>query len=161
MTENTQMQAPSRGILNTRNIVLVGGILIGIFVLMQFARFIIPEFKLDNPPVTHTVNWDSPETERLWNIACADCHSNETVYPWYSYVAPVGWLIAHDTHEGRAELNISENHRIELREMVEVINEGEMPPAIYTVIHSNANLSDADKQALIAGLRATFSNTGG
>ncbi|MEQ8677227.1 MAG: heme-binding domain-containing protein [Aggregatilineales bacterium] len=158
MTENTDLQPTLRRYM--RLFLLGGGALVGVLILMQFARFVIPEFKLDNPPVTHTVNWDSPETERLWNIACADCHSNETVYPWYSYVAPLGWLVAHDTHEGRSEMNISENHRIELREMIEVISEGEMPPAIYTVIHGNANLSDADKQALIAGLRATFSTNG-
>lgn len=124
--------------------------------LMQLARFVVPEFKIDNPAVTHMVAWDSPETEQLWQQSCADCHSNETIYPWYSYIAPVGWLVAHDTHDGRRELNISENHRIELDEMVEVIQEGEMPPSIYTVMHPNANLSDADQQALINGLRKTF-----
>jgi hypothetical protein len=124
--------------------------------LMQVARFIVPEFKIDNPAVTHTVVWDSPETERLWQQSCADCHSNETIYPWYSYIAPVGWLVAHDTHDGRRELNISENHRIELDEMVEVIQEEEMPPSTYTIMHPQANLSAADQQALIDGLRKTF-----
>lgn len=124
--------------------------------VMQFARFVVPELKLDNPPVTNTINWDSPETELLWNTACADCHSNETIYPWYSYIAPVGWLIAHDTHEGRSELNISTNHKIELDEMIETIREGEMPLPIYTITHTDARLSDADKQVLINGLQATF-----
>lgn len=133
--------------------------LLGVFGLMQFARFIVPEFKLDNPPVTYNIQWDSPETERLWNIACADCHSNETVYPWYSYVAPVGWLVAHDTHEGRAELNVSTNHRIDVEEMIESIREGEMPPMIYTITHTDARLSDSEKQALINGLQATFARS--
>jgi hypothetical protein len=106
--------------------------------------------------VTHTVVWDSPETEHLWQQSCADCHSNETIYPWYSYIAPVGWLVAHDVHDGRREMNISENHRIELDEMIEVIQKDEMPPSMYTVMHPNANLSDADQKALIDGLRKTF-----
>ncbi|GAB4338019.1 MAG: heme-binding domain-containing protein [Phototrophicales bacterium] len=152
MNENIENTPLSR----RRTVVYSFAVLLGVFGLMQFARFIIPDFKLDNPPVTHTVNWDSPETERLWNVACADCHSNETVYPWYSYVAPVGWLVAHDTHEGRSELNVSTNHRIDVEEMIKVIREGEMPPPIYTITHVDARLSDAEKQALIDGIQATF-----
>lgn len=151
-TPNTNRRIPRAAIYGF-------AILLGVFGLMQFARFIVPDFKLDNPPVTHTVNWDSPATERLWNTACADCHSNETVYPWYSYVAPVGWLVARDTHEGRSELNISTNHRIDVGEMVEVIREGEMPLPIYTITHTDARLSDAEQQALINGLQATFAGT--
>lgn len=133
-------------------------VIIGIigFVLAQFGRFVIPDFKLDNPPVTQTVNWDSPETERLWNIACADCHSNETIYPWYSYVAPVGWLIAHDTHEGRGYFNSSTDPSLDMDEMAEEIEEGKMPLPIYLITHPDAELSAEDKQVLIDGLRATF-----
>ncbi len=132
------------------------GILIAGFVLLQIVRFVVPEFKLDNPPVTQNVVWDSPETKQLWDHACADCHSNETVYPWYSYIAPVGWLVAHDTHEGRDALNISEDRRIEWDELIEVIEEGEMPLPIYTTMHPDANLSAAQRETLIAGIRATF-----
>jgi mono/diheme cytochrome c family protein len=131
-------------------------ILIVSLVFLQLVRFIVPEFQLDNPPVTQNVVWNSPETEQLWDQACADCHSNETVYPWYSYVAPVGWLVAHDTHEGRDALNISEDRSVEWDEMVEVIEEGEMPPPIYMTMHAEANLTAAQREALIAGIRATF-----
>ncbi|MCA9913755.1 MAG: heme-binding domain-containing protein, partial [Anaerolineae bacterium] len=142
---------------SNRRILVYGlGAIVVVFVLMQFVRFVVPEFQLDNPPSTRTVAWDSPETERLWNTACADCHSNDTVYPWYSYVAPVGWLVAHDTHEGRDTMNVSTGHNVELREMIEVIEEGEMPPQIYTVMHTDANLSAADREALMTGLRNTF-----
>ncbi len=132
------------------------GILVVGFVLLQLVRFVIPEFQPDNPPVTQRIVWNSQETEQLWNQACAACHSNETVYPWYSYIAPVGWLVAHDTHEGRGELNISEDNRVEWDEMIEVIEEGEMPLPIYVTIHPEANLSDAQRETLIAGIRATF-----
>jgi hypothetical protein len=153
MTENNAIQSPPHRV---RNGLYGVGVLVAVFGLMQLPRFVVPEFKLDNPPVTNVVNWDSPQTQRLWNQTCGDCHSNETVYPWYSYVAPMGWLVAHDTQEGRRELNISENHRINVNKIISVIREGEMPPPIYTVIHRNANLSDADQQALLDGLRATF-----
>ena len=157
MTIPTSQQTTNR---NARKLTLYGiGVIIVIFVIMQFVRFIVPEFALDNPPITNTVAWDSPETEALWTTACADCHSNETVYPWYSYVAPVGWLIAHDTHEGRDKLNISDSNRVELREMIEVIEEGQMPLPIYTTMHPDAALTDSQRTALIEGLRATFGTT--
>ncbi|MBZ0294580.1 MAG: heme-binding domain-containing protein [Anaerolineae bacterium] len=160
MIANNETQSAPR--LTARRIVIYGaGLLIGVVVLMQFVRFIIPEFRIDNPEVTNTINWDSPETERLWNTACADCHSNQTVYPWYSYIAPVGWLVAHDVQEGRDALNVSTNHRVNSHEMVEKIQEGEMPLPIYTTMHPDAKLSNAEKQTLMDGLRATFARTSG
>ena len=134
----------------------IGWVVLALFVLAQFARFVVPVLALDNPPITNQVNWDSPETEQLWKIACADCHSNETVYPWYSYVAPFGWLIAVDVNDGRRHLNVSTGHRIELHEMLETIFEGEMPPDQYLITHLNADLTREQRQALADGLRATF-----
>ncbi len=138
-------------------IFLIGaGGLVVVFVALQFVRFVGPEFRLDNPPVTQNIVWNSPETEQLWKQACADCHSNQSVFPWYSYIAPVGWLVAHDIHEGRDALNISEDRRIEWDEMVETIEEGEMPLPIYLTMHPDSNLTDAQRETLIAGIRATF-----
>ena len=130
--------------------------LVVILVLLQFVRFFVPAFKLDNPPVTNAVQWDSAQTQQTWATTCGDCHSNETRYPWYSYVAPVGWLVAVDVHEGRQYLNISTGHRVELHEMLETIQEGEMPPQQYFVTHPNAKLTADQRQAFIEGLRATF-----
>jgi len=157
MTKNTALISHT-----ARRAVIYGAvILIGIFCIMQFVRFIIPRLRPDNPPVMYTVNWDSSETEQLWKRSCADCHSNETVYPWYSYVAPIGWLVTHDVHDGRSKLNISESRRVELREAIDAIREDNMPPTIYTVMHPAATLTDAEKQALITGLQATFTRTSG
>ena len=127
-----------------------------ILVLMQFVRFFVPVLALDNPPVTHEVPWSSPEVERLFTNACADCHSNETVYPFYSYIAPPGWLVAYDIHRGRDDFNISTNHRIEAYEMIEKIESGEMPPWNYVLLHPEASLSDAEKETLLDGIIATF-----
>jgi hypothetical protein len=53
------------------------------------------------------LNWDSEQTKALAYRACMDCHSNETSWPWYSYVAPVSWLVYYDVERGRSELNLS------------------------------------------------------
>ena len=130
-----------------------------LFVLMQFARFVVPPFKISNPPSRYTVQWDSPRTQSLWQKTCGDCHSNETVWPWYSYVAPFGWLIAYDVNQGRDEFNISDGDS-EDDEIAEVIQDGEMPPAIYLIIHNDAKLSEIDKNDLIYGLRSSLGSSG-
>ena len=71
----------------------------------------------DNPEVTNTVAWDSPRTAELFDPACADCHSNETDWPWYSNVAPVSWLVQSDgefPHELRPALEAAVHapHRV-------------------------------------------------
>ena len=116
-----------------------------------------------NPPVTAEPTWDSPRTRELAKQACFDCHSNETVWPWYSSVAPVSWLVQRDVDEGRSKMNFSEWPQLPAgggaaiaAEAAEVIDGGEMPPIQYRLIHSGARLSDAEKQELIAGLKASL-----
>ena len=113
-----------------------------------------------NPAITADVAWDSGETETLVRGACFDCHSNETVWPWYCHVAPVSWLVQHDVDEGRRKLNFSEGNLDELEEVAEVISEGEMPPWFYKPAHSEAQLSAAQEAALLTGMEATFGNVG-
>ncbi|GAB4427579.1 MAG: heme-binding domain-containing protein [Anaerolineae bacterium] len=129
------------------------GLLIVLFGLMQ----LVPVDKT-NPPVRSEPAWDSPETRALVKAACFDCHSNETVWPWYARIAPSSWLLAHDVEEGRSKLNFSEwtGRQEELDELVEVVREGEMPPWYYAIMHKEAQLSDAEKQALIDGLTRTL-----
>jgi cytochrome c551/c552 len=107
-----------------------------------------------NPAVVSEPNWDSPQTRALVKRACFDCHSNETVWPWYSYVAPVSWLVYNDTMEGRSRMNFSDwnTKSRDVREIVGEIEEGGMPPAIYLPMHPSARLSDAEKQQLITGI---------
>lgn len=113
----------------------------------------------ENPPVVQEPNWDSAQTRELAQRACFDCHSNETVWPWYSNVAPVSWLVQHDVDEGRQYLNFSNWGQGEAAgepdEMGEVIFEGEMPPAQFLITHPEAKLTDAEKQALADGLMRT------
>ncbi|MFB3906065.1 MAG: heme-binding domain-containing protein [Acidobacteriota bacterium] len=95
------------------------------------------------------------QVHRILESACFGCHSNQTVWPWYSTVAPVSWLIADDVKRGRRELNFSEWERYDagekahlLKEVGEVVREGEMPPWTYRLLHSEARLSEADVAAL-------------
>lgn len=110
-----------------------------------------------NPPVIQEPTWDSPQTRALFMRACADCHSNTTVWPWYSNVAPVSWLVYRDTMEGRQKFNVSEwNRPQEGEDAAEAVISGEMPPLIYLPTHPEARLSAAEKEQLIRGLQATF-----
>ena len=112
-----------------------------------------------NPPVVSEPNWDSSITRGLAKRACFDCHSNETVWPWYSYIAPVSWLVYNDVREGRQSLNFSEWNRPqggEADEAPEIVMEGEMPPAQYLLTHHNAKLTSAEREQLARGLQLTL-----
>jgi hypothetical protein len=112
-----------------------------------------------NPPVISEPAWDSPQTRALFYRACADCHSNETVWPWYSNVAPISWLVVHDTVEGRDVFNVSEwgqARRNKADEAAETVQKNSMPPWFYLPPHPTANLTNVERQQLINGLVATF-----
>ncbi|MBV5322116.1 MAG: heme-binding domain-containing protein [Sulfuricurvum sp.] len=112
-----------------------------------------------NPPIVSEPQWDSSRTKELFNRACADCHSNETKYPWYSNIAPVSWLVAHDIEEGREKMNVSMlgiQTKNKVRDAAEEVKEGEMPMWIYTIPHPEAKLSETEKQELTVGLEKTF-----
>jgi hypothetical protein len=111
-----------------------------------------------NPPVVQEPRWDSARTRELAARACYDCHSNETVWPWYAHLAPFSWSVQDHVEEGREHMNFSEwNHPSEhAHEAAEEVEEGEMPLSSYLWMHPTANLSEAEREELIAGLKATF-----
>ena len=93
--------------------------------------------------------------QALLNRSCKDCHTNETHWPWYSYVAPVSWLVANDVHEARHHMNFSEwgtyNAKKRDHELEEVCNwtmGGDMPDGKYLFIHRSAKVTQAEKEAL-------------
>lgn len=107
-----------------------------------------------NPPVTQAAVWPSAEAEAIARVACYDCHSNETVWPIYSYVAPMSWLVRRDVERGRDEVNFSEWDRDagEADDAAEAVLEGSMPPRQYELMHRGARLSDAERATLAAAL---------
>lgn len=145
----------------SRKVILTAlGVLVVGFVVLQFLPIgaIVPAWARTNPPILVNQAWDSPDTEQLVRTACFDCHSNETTWRWYAQIAPISWLVNDDVNEAREKLNFSEDspEDIELHELIEEIEEGGMPLPKYTALHPDANLSDAQRDELIAGLRATF-----
>jgi hypothetical protein len=109
-----------------------------------------------NPPVESDVP-ATAEVRPVLRRACYDCHSNETVWPLYSRIAPVSWLVARDVHEGRKELNFSTWNRLTTKEQVkalheswETVGEGEMPLWFYLPTHPEARLSAQDRSVLRA-----------
>ena len=134
----------------TRNRRKIFLILVVLAILIQ----LIP-INYSNPPAT--AGLDVPqELNEIFTRACFDCHSNKTVWPWYSWIAPVSWLVAIDVHEGRSHLNFSawgkyssEKKTKLLKEIGKSINEGEMPPFQYLPAHPDAKLSEKDKNAIL------------
>ena len=111
-----------------------------------------------NPPTVSEPSWDSPTTRALAKQACFDCHSNETQWPAYARIAPASWLVQHDVIEGRAVLNFSEWQRPQEKssDAAEELREGEMPPAMYRLMHAHARLSGPDRDRLARGLARTL-----
>jgi hypothetical protein len=94
-------------------------------------------------------------TPGILERSCNDCHSNRTVWPWYSRVAPVSWLIVSDVNRGRQRVNFSEwgSYSADKRSKLLVaickeVTEGDMPPITYTPMHSSAKLAKADVQEI-------------
>jgi hypothetical protein len=137
-------------------IALVGAV---IFVLIQFVPY---GHNHTNPPTIGEPKWDSAETRSLFFRACGNCHSNKTIWPWYSKIAPVSWLVQSDVDEGREDFDVSEwvsgrtNHG---SRAAREVREGDMPPVQYLIMHPEARLSKADKEVLIQGLIKTFGDS--
>jgi hypothetical protein len=134
----------------------IGWALLIIIVVIQFIR---PE---KNQAATVSANDIShlytvtPEVNKILNRACNDCHSNNTRYPWYSNIQPVGWWLASHVTDGKKHLNFSEfttyepkrqHHKIE--EVIEEVKENHMPLDSYLWIHDEAKLSHRDKEVLL------------
>jgi len=116
-------------IKNGHTILILTGIALVLFLLIQFIPF---GHDHTNPPVVSEPNWNSPATRDLAKQACFDCHSNETVCPWYSNVAPVSRPVVRDVVDGRIRVNISERNRGSqpgAGEIQEIQAKGEMPPS--------------------------------
>lgn len=124
-----------------------------ILVLIQF----IP-VKRDNPKSDPTLEIIlETETKIIIEKACYDCHSNKTNWPWYSYVAPLSFIVANHVKEARHELNFSlwqtyskKRKSKKLSELVEEVEEGEMPLFPYPLIHPRAKLSKQEIDILIS-----------
>jgi len=130
-------------------------ILFVVFVGIQFVR---PA--LTNPPVDESQTIVArakvpPDVAAILDRSCRDCHSNKTVWPWYTHVAPVSWWLKNHVDHGRKDLNLSEWGKLpadrqdrKLRQICDEVQDGNMPLASYLPMHPAAKLSDQDKKIL-------------
>ena len=134
-------------------------ILLGLLIVLALIQFIQPGRNRSNEILSTDLakKINVPEdVQKILEIACYDCHSNNTSYPWYSRVQPVGWLQAKHIKQGKAELNFSEFGSYSPRRQVSKLNgiansikDGTMPLNSYAMIHKDARLSKEDKALII------------
>jgi hypothetical protein len=139
--------------------IVIGGVIV-LAVLLQLVPYAHDH---TNPPVKAEPQWPSPEVRTLAQRACFDCHSNQSVWPWYSNIAPVSWLVYSHVVEGRSYINFSDWNRPEgqtLDEVQEIYSEGSMPPADYLMMHPAARLSAEERKTLFDGLQQLATQAG-
>ncbi|EON75396.1 hypothetical protein ADIS_4100 [Lunatimonas lonarensis] len=135
-------------------ILIVGLVLVGLGI--QLVPNELPAVETDNPEDLIHGGLANGGIAQVIRTACYDCHSNETVYPWYSYVAPSSWLVAKDVREGREALNFSHWEGLDmldklalLDDMAIEVKEETMPMPIYTWLHASAKLSEEQRIAIV------------
>lgn len=143
-------------------------ILIGLGIVLVVIQFFRPE-KNESNDLTYDIatKYDVPnDVSHLLQVSCNDCHSNKTEYPWYANVQPVAWWLDHHVQDGRKHLNFSEfttlplfvqNHKLE--EVIEMVDEHEMPLPSYTYLglHSEAKLTDEQRTKITDWAQAQMS----
>lgn len=138
---------------------MIRKILIGLLFVLVVIQFIRPAKNQGNDQSKH-INTLYPmpdDVKQILAVACDDCHSNNTRYPWYNNFQPIAWWLADHVKDGKRHLNFSElagrrtalqYHKME--EVVEMVDEGEMPLKSYTLTHGDAKLSTDQRKKIIA-----------
>jgi len=133
-------------------------VLFGILVVIILIQFIRPEKNISNLRTYDmaTVMEVPKEVKEILKTSCADCHSNTTVYPWYSEIAPISWYLAQHVNEGKEHLNFSEwaaynadqqNHI--LKDIKKELKKQGMPLESYLWIHNDAKMTEAQYETLL------------
>ena len=134
----------------------IGSVLLILLVGMQFISTRSNQ-STTVPSTDFVKTYKVPENVgNILSVSCYNCHSNNTNYPWYSRVQPVGWFLETHINKGKAELNFSEfgdysarKQKSKLKSMISQVEKGEMPLKSYTFIHRDARLSKEDKKTLV------------
>ena len=133
-------------------------IVLAVFLFISI-QFIVPEKNISNIPSGKNFA-DGFKVDvnvyGLLSVSCFDCHSNNTRYPWYANIQPIGWFMADHINDGKRKLNFDSlttygKRKIasKFTQIVKEIKKGDMPLNSYVIIRQNANLNESDKQVLI------------
>ena len=134
---------------------------VALFILLLFT--IIQFIRIDKTVKPVDANFDfisitNPDVKlaSILKTACYDCHSNQSIYPWYTNIAPISWWIKHHINEGSRHLNFSvwasysqKKQKHKLEECISLIEEDKMPMYSYTLMHKEARLSAEQKELLL------------
>jgi hypothetical protein len=136
-------------------VIVVGLIMIQFFQSDKSAPAVDPSQTLES-----TTNVP-PDIDMILSTSCNDCHTNKTVYPWYAYIQPSGWLLNDHIQDGRRHLNFSvwntydlTKKRKKMEEICDEVKAGTMPLPSYLWIHGNAVLTEGQAKALCAWANA-------
>ncbi|HVO78958.1 MAG TPA: heme-binding domain-containing protein [Candidatus Bathyarchaeia archaeon] len=111
--------------------------------------------RASNPATAGSLTGNPLRGSEVLNRACADCHTNRTDWPWYSYVPPASWMIRRDVERGRSKLDFSywQSGRAmptknQLAEICDAVSDHSMPPLQYRMMHSNARLTAQEVESV-------------
>ena len=141
---------------------LLGGTA-ALLIAIQFVPNELPAVETNNPGDLIQSGVVEDNVAMLLKNSCYNCHSNESEYPWYSYVAPASWLVAKDVREAREELNFSMWQDYDMMDQLGKlddiyleVDEGRMPMGIYTLMHPSAKLDEVQRQSIVEWAEATM-----
>jgi hypothetical protein len=139
-------------------------VLVGLLVLLIIIQFFHPAKNTSSvisPDRMAAVYAVPAHVDTILRKACNDCHSNNTKYPWYNNIQPVAWWLDDHVREGKRGLNFDEfaTYRISkqyhrMQDIIDLVKKDEMPLSSYTLVHTDAELTEQEKSSLIAWARA-------
>ena len=130
--------------------------ILAIFVLIQFIRPTKNESTAATPDDIFNHYPASDSIKSLVKTTCYNCHSNNSVYPWYAEIQPIAWWLDHHIREGKGEINFSDfaafdqkfkSHKMD--EVMEKVKEEEMPLKSYLLTHPEARLTETQRVAIV------------
>ncbi len=135
-------------------------ILIALLIIFIAIQFIRPAKNRSEGISANDISTKYPvpdSVQAILKVACYDCHSNNTRYPWYAEIQPVAWWLNNHIKDGKRGLNFSEftSYRIKkqfhrLDDINKLVKKNEMPLSSYTLIHTDAKLTEGQKLAIAA-----------
>lgn len=135
-----------------KKVLIIAGIII---LIIQFIQPAHNKSQQQLPTDISKIHVVPDTVQKILNNSCYDCHSNNTRYPWYFNIQPVGWFLANHIKTGKANLNFSEfgsystrKQANKLRAISETIKDRSMPISSYTLIHTDAKLSEKQKDLI-------------